>query len=155
MTPTPLLAIALGWTAGMRSMTPPALLAHALSGTVRPRRQPARVLTSPLAQRLLPLAAGGELIADKLPITPARTSPPALAGRLMMGGVCGAAVAAARQEDWPLPAVLGAVAAGLSSVVMMRARADAARRWVLPDPAVALVEDGLALAGAGLAARAV
>ena len=81
-TPTSLLAAGLGWAAGMRSMTPPAVLARTLVSQrpsipllARRRRQPARVLGTGRAATLLTVAAAGELTADKLPVAPPRTSP--------------------------------------------------------------------------------
>ena len=152
---TPAYAAALGWVAGMRSMTPPALLARTLAdrrGVARllGRRQPARALGSEAAQTLLPLAALGEIVADKLPMTPARTSPAALAGRLATGALAGAALAAGRREDPAASAVAGAVAAVASSFAMMALRKRAGEALDVPDPVVALAEDALAV-GAGLA----
>ncbi|WP_420455926.1 DUF4126 family protein [Rubrivirga sp.] len=156
--PTTTLAAALGWAAGMRSMTSPAALARALASRtspvprlVRRRRQPARSLGSERAASLLPLAAAGEMVADKLPAIPPRTSPLPLVGRVASGALVGAALAAARRQNPVLPMLVGAVSAGASSFAMMELRRWAGERFDLPDPAVAVVEDVLAL-GISLAA---
>ena len=150
--PTTLLSATLGWAAGMRSMTPPAILARALSTHASPvpflarsRRQPAQALGSDRAASLLSLAATGELVVDKLPVAPPRTSPPALAGRLASGALVGAALAAVRRQNPILPALVGAASAAISSVVMMEARHEVGARFELPDPAVAVLEDVLAV----------
>ena len=141
---TPALAAGLGWTAGMRSMSPLALLSTALAGRRR-LRQPAKTLGSPLVRRLLTAAAAGELIADKLPGMPARTAPPALAGRVVSGALLGAAVAAARRAS-PVPAVFAGMAGAVaSSYAMVRLRRAAGEALDLPDPAVAMGEDAATL----------
>jgi len=152
--PTTALAAALGWAAGMRSMMPAAALAQALNRTrprvpqlARRRRQPAAALASDRAAALLPLAAAGELVGDKLPMTPARTDPAPLLGRIGAGALAGAAVAAARRQSPILPAAV-------SSFAMMEARRRVGDEFDLPDPAVAVVEDALAVGISVAAARA-
>lgn len=158
--PTPILAAALGWAAGMRSMMPTAALAQTLHRSTpripqlaRRRRQPAAALGSDRAASLLPLAAAGELVGDKLPITPARTDPAPLLGRIASGALAGAAVAAIRRSNPIFPALVGAISAAASSFVMMDLRKNAGERFDLPDPAVAVVEDALALGISVAAAR--
>ena len=152
--PASVAALALGWTAGMRSASAPALLAHTLASGRPPRRNPARLLAAPAPRRLLALAAGGEMIADKLPFIPARTTLMPLLGRAASGALVGTAVAAARRSD-PLVGVLaGVVGAVAGSFVMEAARREVGVRLDLPDPMVAVVEDGLTLALGTAAARA-
>lgn len=153
--PTTLAAAGLGWTAGMRSMTAPAALAHVLADGLRPRRQPARFLGSDRVARLLALAASGELVGDKLPITPARTSALPLGGRIGSGALVGAAVAAARRESVWFPALVGAAAAVASSYAMMGVRTSLPERLGVPDFPVALAEDVAAVALGVTVARAV
>ena len=144
-------AAALGWVAGMRSATPPALLARAFGqrSVVQHlrdrRRQPARALAARRAAPLLAVAALGEMLADKLPIMPDRTSPPVLAGRVVSGAVAGAALAVARRQPLAVPALVGAAGAVVSSYAMMALRRRVGERLAVPDTAVALAEDGLAL----------
>lgn len=158
---TTALAAALGWAAGMRSATPVAALARALADArspfprlARTPRGPARVLGTDAAATWLPVAAAGELVVDKLPMTPARTSPPALVGRIASGALVGAAVAATRRESVVLPALAGAVSAAASAFAMQTLRAEAGERLGVPDPAVAVVEDALAIGLSVAAARA-
>src|ERR1700761_3660810 len=112
----------LGVSSGMRSMTPPAVLA--LSGR----------LTGVRAVRAgLCLAAVGELVGDKLPSAPSRTMPIAVVGRVGSGGVSGFAVAG------PVGAVLGGGVAVVSTYQSHDLRAAAVLRSRLPDWPVALV----------------
>ena len=140
---TALYAAALGWAVGMRSMTPPAVLARGLARGLRPRRQPGKALAS--AVRWLPLAAAGEMAADKLPAMPDRTSPPVLAGRVLSGAAVGAALGQARRTRPVAGALAGVAGAVASSFVMMRLRQRVGRRLDLPDAAVAVAEDALAV----------
>ncbi len=150
---TPTLAAGLGWTAGMRSMSAPALLSHALGGRRR-LRQPADSLGSTFARRALTAAALGEMIADKLPGMPARTDPPALAGRIASGALVGAAVAAARREPLAPSALAGAVGAVAASFAMVAVRRAASDTLGLPDPVAAVAEDAMTLSlGHSLAHR--
>jgi uncharacterized membrane protein len=134
-------AAVLGAATGMRSTV--ALAALVLR---RSHGLPA-VLRNPAARRIAAIVDGAELVADKLPMTPSRLDAPGLAGRLISAGL--AAAVLARSAHWtPIPAVLTASAAALAAArVCHDARAALARR--VPDPAVAMVEDVLAI---GLAA---
>ncbi|OZC03289.1 DUF4126 family protein [Rubricoccus marinus] len=152
-TPTALSAAALGWVAGMRSMTAPALTAAALGS--RQRQTPARQLSSPLAQRLFAFAAAGEMVGDKLPMTPSRTDAMPLAGRIGSGALVGAAVAAARGHSRIGGALVGSAAALASSFVMERARARVGEATGTPDPVVAVAEDVLTVVVGSAAAGAV
>jgi uncharacterized membrane protein len=104
-------------------------------------------LRHPAARRIAAVADGAELVADKLPMTPSRLDPPGLAGRMISAGLA-AAVLARSAHRAPIPAVLTASAAALAAArICHDARAALARR--VPDPAVAVAEDALAI---GLAA---
>ena len=100
-----------------------------------------------------PLLALGELVVDKLPVTPARTLPASLVVRALAGGIAGGSLAAARGGDRRLGALCGIAAAVAASFLFERLRAAAVRRTGLPDPVVALAEDALAI-GAGYALTA-
>jgi uncharacterized membrane protein len=126
-------AALLGAVAGLRSATPFGALA------LRGRLGDGPGRTAAL------LAAGGELVADKLPMTPARTSPPALVGRLASGATCG------RMTAGTAGAVAGSAAAALTAFAGERTRAAIGRRSGWPDPLIALAEDALAV-GVALAA---
>ena len=95
------LCLLLGFAAGLRSMTPPAAVAWAahvgwldLDGT------PLAFLGSAPARYLLLAAMLGELVADKLPFTPARTGIGPFTARIVSGALTGAALAVARAPRW-------------------------------------------------------
>jgi uncharacterized membrane protein len=103
----------------------------------------------PWTRRLLVAAAAAELVVDKLAGTPSRLAPPGLAGRLGMGALAASLFAQTRRAPWPLPAAIGASSAAVAAKLGHDVRARLAQH--APDPAVAIVEDALAL---GLAATA-
>jgi uncharacterized membrane protein len=135
-------AAVLGAATGMRSTVALAALILRRSDGL-----PAVFLQHPAARRIAATADGAELVADKLPGTPSRLDPPGLIGRLIFAGLA-AAVLARSEHRGPIPSMLTASVAALASAKICHdARAALARR--LPDPAVAVAEDALAI---GLAA---
>jgi uncharacterized membrane protein len=101
--------------------------------------------------RLLPLLAIGELIVDKLPTTPSRTLPPALAARAVAGAVAGAAVAELYDSNPWLGGGLGIVGA-VGTAYIGRAYRELCHKRHIPDFVAAILEDAAAV-GIGLAAR--
>jgi hypothetical protein len=95
------------------------------------------------------LAVGGELVADKLPVTPSRLEGPGLAVRIAAGA--GGATALAHREGAhaKLPALVGAAGAAAGSYGGYAWRQWAGRR--VPDWQAALVEDAAAVGLAALA----
>jgi uncharacterized membrane protein len=111
-----------------------------------------QIFRHPLTRRLLLVAAAGELIADKLPATPSRLAPPGIAGRLLLGALAAGLFAETQRAPWRPAAAIGASSAAVAAKLGHDLRARLARH--APDPAVAVVEDavavGLAAAGASL-----
>ena len=144
---TPLSAVGLGAVAGIRSMTPPALLSRAASrGKIRNiRKTPFGFLASPRAATWLTVLAAGEISADKLPFSPDRISLPGLAGRLGTGALVGAALYAADGRRGAAGGALGALSSLASSYLSFYLRNGAQERFGLPNPAGGVVEDAIAL----------
>jgi uncharacterized membrane protein len=97
------------------------------------------------------LAAAGELVGDKLPMTPSRLTQPQLLGRLAAGGLGAGALAALERRPvgaWVPAAVAGAVGAFAGSVLGASWRAAAAERG-MPDTRAALIEDATVTLVAG------
>jgi uncharacterized membrane protein len=109
-----------------------------------------QVLRRPLTRRLLMVAAAGELIADKLPATPSRLAPLGIASRLLLGALAAGLFAETQRAPWRPAAAIGATSAALAAKLGHDLRARLARH--APDPAVAVVEDAVAV---GLAAAGV
>jgi uncharacterized membrane protein len=132
----------------MRTMSAPALLSHHLStrdGAADGLED--NLLASPRAAAVFRILAAGEIVADKLPFMPARTSLPSLLARIGSGALVGATVCAAKKESPSIGAVVGAAAAVASAFTMLYLRRKAGRELKLPDPVVALAEDAIAIGG--------
>lgn len=144
----------MGIVAGMRSMMAPAVLSHKLSNTV-PASEPHSALeyaANPTTATVLKVIAVGELIADKLPNTPARTDMPGLGFRMLSGGTCGALLNQAEGQPVAWGAVLGGFGAVVGSILFMRLRQWIGEELNLPDPVVALAEDALTITAGWLLA---
>jgi uncharacterized membrane protein len=113
--------------------------------TVVARSDPSlpRMFRQPWTRRLLVAAAAGELVVDKLPATPSRLAPPGIAARLVMGALAAGLFAQTRQASWLPAAAIGASSAAVSAKLGHDVRARLADH--APHPAVAVVEDALAL----------
>ena len=142
-----LLALLIGIVAGLRAMTAPAAIAWAarlgklgLSGTWL------AFLGYTWTPWILTLLAAGELVTDQLPSTPSRKVPIQFGTRILMGGVCGAALTAGA-GSMLLGALVGAAGAvaGTLGGHAVRARLAAAFGRDLP---AALVEDAIAIGAA-------
>jgi uncharacterized membrane protein len=140
------LAFLLGIVAGLRSMTPPAVVAWAahigwlgLDGT------PLAFLESPLARYILLAAMLGELVADKLPFTPSRTRAGPFTARIVTGAFAGAALAMGVGGSAALGVAAGAVGAVVGTLGGYRARTGLVRALGVPDFTVALAEDLVAV----------
>jgi uncharacterized membrane protein len=146
-----LLALLIGVVAGLRSLTAPAVVAWAAApavlGWIDLSHTWASWLGNTITVVILTILAIGELVTDKLPKTPPRTSPPAFGARLVMGGLAGAALGA--WPHWTFTAlgagVIGAVLGTLGGY-QARKRLVAARNG--QDLPIALLEDAVAILGA-------
>lgn len=129
-------------------MTAPALLCWAAYfGWLHVAGTKLAFLSHPVTLALVTLAALGELVADKLPKTPARTAPVGLTARIVLGGACGAAVAIAMGLSVPLAVVVACVGALAGTFGGYHFRHALVSRGHLPDFAVALGEDLFAVLG--------
>jgi uncharacterized membrane protein len=140
-------ALLLGVVAGLRSQLPGALLALAVRQGMLPqgRRIPLRWLSARWGLPGAALAAGGELIGDKLPVTPSRLAPAPLIGRLVSGGAAGIAIADATSQSAIAGAALGAVGAGIGSVAGYCARASLSAATGIASPIWGVAEDVVAI----------
>jgi uncharacterized membrane protein len=104
------LAFGIGFATGLRSLTPPAVVAWAAHlGWLNLSNSPLAFMGSTIAVAIFSLLAVVELIVDLLPSTPKRTAPVPLIARIIMGGLCGASLCAAGNQSLILGAILGAV----------------------------------------------
>jgi uncharacterized membrane protein len=106
---TLLFAFLIGFFAGLRSLTAPAVTAWAVYLGWLKLARPLALIGSLPAVAIFTLLAIVELVADKLPQTPSRTSPPGLIARIVMGGLAGACVSAGRGQGIFLGLALGVI----------------------------------------------
>jgi uncharacterized membrane protein len=96
--------------------------------------------------KTMALMAAGEMIADKLPFIPKRTSLFPLVARAASGALSGTAFAKARRRSVVLGALIGSLAAVGASYGAYKLRKTASDKLHLPDPIVAVAEDALVAA---------
>lgn len=147
-----LIALVLGVSAGLRSMTPPAVVAWAAGSWPGVAASPLSFMASRLVSYLFIAFAAGELIADKLPFIPSRLMAGPLIARICSGALCGAVVAAAAGAGLVAPAIAGAVGGVAGAFGGYHVRRNLTTSGGLPDLVVALIEDVVAI---GLAVFAV
>lgn len=144
---TLLFAFFIGFFAGLRSLTAPAATAWAVHLGWLKLQGPLALMGSLPAVAIFTLLAAVELVADKLPKTPKRTSPPGLIARIVMGGLTGACVATGGGQAALLGAVLGAVGGVVGCFRGYAARTRLVSALGMSDIYVALLEDLVAIAG--------
>jgi len=143
---TILLTFLIGFFAGLRSLTAPAVTAWAVYLGWMKLQGGLALMGSVPAVAILTLLAVVELVADKLPKTPSRTAPPGLIARIVTGGLTGACVAAAGGQGALLGSVIGAVGGVVGCFGGYQARTRLVKALGTPDIYVALLEDLVAIA---------
>ena len=144
---TLLLAFLIGFFAGLRSLTAPAVTAGATYLGWLNLERPLSVIGSIPAVAIFTLLAIVEVVADKLPQTPSRTSPPGLIARIVMGALAGACVSAGGGQGVFLGVLLGAIGGVAGCFAGYQARTGIVQALGTRDIYVALVEDVVAIAG--------
>jgi uncharacterized membrane protein len=144
------LALGIGFVAGLRSLTPPAMVAWAAHlGWLNLHGSPLAFMGSIVAVTIFSLLAISELVMDKLPNTPNRTTLVPLSARIVTGALCGVSVCAAARESLFVGAVLGGIAAIVGAFLGYQIRKRVVTNLHIKDFFVAVCEDlltiGLAL----------
>jgi uncharacterized membrane protein len=143
-----LCAFGIGMIAGLRAMTAPAVTSWAAHlGWLRVLGTGFRFMASTAAVAIFTLLAVIELISDKLPSTPSRTAPPGLIARVLLGGLSGAVVAAAGGQGAVLGGVLGALGGIAGAFAGYQVRTRLVKALKVPDFAIAILEDLVAIGG--------
>jgi uncharacterized membrane protein len=144
------LAFGIGVVAGLRSLTAPAVVAWAAHiGWINLHNSPFAFMGSVWAVAILTALALVELIADQLPSTPARTAPVGLSVRIVTGALTGACLAVAGGATAWLGALGGAAGGIAGAFGGYQARVRLVRALRVPDIAIAIPEDLIAI-GLGL-----
>jgi uncharacterized membrane protein len=142
-----LLALLIGVVAGLRALTPPAVVAWgAFLGWINLSGTWVSWLGNWITVTILTILLVVELVTDQLPKTPSRKTTMQFATRLITGGFAGAAIGTA----WGY--TLGGVGAGVIGAVLGTLGGYEARSRLVKanggrDLPVALVEDAIAVGG--------
>ena len=111
---------------------------------------PLAFLESAAARYILLVAMLGELVADKLPLIPARTRIGPFFGRIVSGGLAGAALVGGLGGSLAVGAVIGSAGAVAGTLGGYRTRTGLVRALGVPDFPIALLEDVVAIGTAFL-----
>jgi uncharacterized membrane protein len=150
-----LLALGIGFVAGMRTFTAPAAVGWgARLGTLTLNGSPFSFIASKAAVVIFSLLALGEYIGDLLPKTPNRTAPGPLIARIISGGLCGACMSVANGQAWVLGALLGGIAGVIGAFAGYHARKKLVETLKVKDAVIAIPEDLVAIGLAYLVAIA-
>ena len=142
------LCFLLGCIAGLRSLTAPAVVCWAAHfGWINFAGTKLVFIGKPLTLAFVTLLAVVELVADKLPRTPARTAPIGLGARIFFGAASAITLAVSARVNPVLAAVVGIVGALVGTFAGYNLRHALVARGRFPDFAVALAEDAIAIAG--------
>ncbi len=140
------LALGVGVAAGLRSLTPPAVVAWAAHlGWLNLNNSPLAFMGSIIAAIIFSLLALFELFLDLQPSTPKRTAPVPLVARILTGGLCGACLYAAGNQSLIIGAILGAVGGVIGAFAGYEIRRRLVAALHVKDIFVALLEDLVAI----------
>ena len=135
-------ALGIGFTAGLRSLTPPAVVAWAAHlGWLNLNNSPLAFMGSTIALIIFSLLALFELFVDLQPSTPKRTAPVPLGARILTGALCGACICAASNQSLIIGAILGAVGGVIGAFAGYEIRRRLVTALNVKDIFIALLED--------------
>ena len=152
---TYLQAACLGVIAGMRSMGAPALVSDHLARAPSPELEhsPLRWMGTAKTANVTKFLAAGEIVGDKMPFTPNRIAPGPLFGRILSGGLSGAALCVAGGKRAEVGAAIGVAGAVAGAFGFYHLRRSLGQKTAIPDPVWGAVEDVLAFGGGWVVLR--
>jgi uncharacterized membrane protein len=142
-----LLALLIGVVAGLRSLTPPAVVAWgACLGWLDLDGKWSHWVGHPITVAVLTILLVVELFTDQLPKTPSRKAPPQFAARILTGAFAGAVIGSASFHTF------SALGAGVIGAVLGTLGGYEARKRLVAangghDLPIALAEDAVAVLG--------
>jgi len=135
-------AFGIGFVAGLRSLTPPAVVAWAARlGWLNLNNSALVWMGSIIVVVIFSLLAAFELFVDLQPSTPKRTALVPLTARILMGGLCGAGICAAGHQSLMIGAVLGATGGIIGAFAGYETRRKVVAALNVKDISIALLED--------------
>jgi uncharacterized membrane protein len=143
-----LLSFLLGFVDGLRSLTAPAIVCWAAHlGWLRFVGTKFAFIDHRSTLVVFTVLAMIELVADKLPNTPARTAPLGLVARIVLGGASGLALATGAGISAPLAGVIASIGAVAGAFAGYNIRHAVVFKAHVPDFIAAIAEDAIAIAG--------
>lgn len=143
-----LLSFLLGFVDGLRSLTAPAVVCWAAHlGWLHFAGTKFAFIDHRSTLVVFTVLAMIELVADKLPNTPARTAPVGLIARIVLGGASGLALATGAGISAPLAGVIASIGAVAGAFAGYNIRHAVVSKAHVPDLVVAIAEDAIAIAG--------
>jgi uncharacterized membrane protein len=136
-------ALGIGFAAGLRAFTPPAVVAWAAHlGWLNLNNSPLAFMGSIITAAIFSILALFELfVVDLQPTTPKRTTLFPLTARILTGGLCGACLCAASNQSL----IIGAIFGGVGGIIGAFAGYEIRRKLVtglnIKDIFIALLED--------------
>ena len=135
-------ALGIGFTAGLRSLTPPAVVAWAAHlDWLNLSNSPLAFMGSIIAVVIFSLLAVFELFVDLQPSTQKRTAPVPLGARILTGALCGACICAASSQSLIIGAILGAAGGIIGAFAGYEIRRKLVAALNIKDIFIALLED--------------
>ena len=149
LTTVVLFSLLIGIVAGLRAMMAPAAVSWAARlGWLNLSSTGLAFLGYAFTPWIFTLLALGELVTDQLPTTPSRKVPMQFGGRLLTGGLSGAAIGAASGQ------LFSGLIAGVIGAVIGTLGGSAVRGWLASafgsDRPAAFIEDAVAIGAAML-----
>jgi uncharacterized membrane protein len=139
-------AVGIGFVAGLRSLTAPAAVAWAAHlGWLNLHGTFLSFMGSQVAVTILSLLAIGELIADKTARIPKRTAAVPLLARILTGGLSGACLSLSANHSPAIGASLGAIGAVIGAFAGYEIRRRLVAKLKIPDFFTAVPEDLIAI----------
>ena len=139
-------ALGLGFAAGLRAFTPPAVVAWAAHlGWLNLNNSSLAFMGSIIAVVIFSILALFELFLDLQPTTPKRTAPVPLTARILTGGLCGACLCAASNQSLIIGAILGGVGGAIGAFAGYEIRRKLVAGLNIKDIFIALLEDLIAI----------
>jgi uncharacterized membrane protein len=143
-----LLCLLIGVVAGLRALTPLAAICWgAYLGWLHFAGTSLGFINHTVTLVIFTVLAIGEIFNDKLPKTPARTAIPSLITRILSGACSAAALVVSAGSGLAGPIIAGIVGAFIGTYGGYYIRHSLVTKAKVPDFAVALVEDVVAIAG--------
>ena len=141
-----ILALGIGFAAGLRSMTAPAVVSwRAHFRLLHLERSQLAFMGSIITAILFLGCAIGEYIADKLPKTPNRTAPVGLIARVVTGGLSGGCVYAANEKSMLVGMILGGIGGIIGAFSGYETRRWLVNNLKVKDIFIAIPEDLIAI----------